>query len=136
MLIHILVSKQIGVFTWKMQISKRILFRKVGFVFLITLKSMATLVLLRKLLTGYVRIFLRWAQNEYAASYDAKNIKVPKSPKREVRIYTESEINAIFSSITAESDWLVLRNKCIIALMYDSGLRQAEVCSLRRSKIS
>ncbi len=119
-----------------MQISKRILFRKVGFVFLITLKSMATLVLLRKLLTGYVRIFLRWAQNEYTASYDAKNIKVPKSPKREVRIYTESEINAIFSSITAESDWLVLRNKCIIALMYDSGLRQAEVCSLRRSKIS
>ena len=84
----------------------------------------------------HVKIFLRWAQNEYTASYDAKKIKVPKSPKREVRIYTESEVNAIFSSITAESDWLVFRNKCIIALMYDSGLRRAEVCTLRRSKIS
>lgn len=84
----------------------------------------------------HITIFLRWAQNEYTASYDAKKIKVPKSPKREVRIYTESEVNDIFNSITAESDWLVLRNKCIIALMYDSGLRRSEVCTLRRSKIS
>lgn len=84
----------------------------------------------------HIKIFLRWAQEEYGASYEAKKIKVPKSPVREVRIYTESEVSMIFSEITAESDWLVLRNKCIIALMYDSGLRQSEVCTLRRSKIS
>lgn len=84
----------------------------------------------------HIKIFLCWAQSEYTASYDAKKIKVPRSPKREVHIYTESEVSVIFSSITAESDWLVLRNKCIIALMYDSGLCQAEVCTLRRSKIS
>lgn len=84
----------------------------------------------------HIKIFLRWAQEEHGASYDARKIKVPKSPKREVRIYTESEVSLIFSSITAESDWLVLRNKCIIALMYDSGLRQSEVCTLRRSRIS
>lgn len=84
----------------------------------------------------HVKIFLRWAQDEYGASYDAKKVKIPKSPKREVRIYTEAEVNAIFDSVSAESEWLVLRNKCIIALMYDSGLRQSEVCTLRRSKIS
>lgn len=84
----------------------------------------------------HMKVFLRWAQDEYGASYEAKKIKVPKSPKREVRIYTESEVKAIFDSITAESDWLVLRNKCIIALMYDSGLRQSEVCTLRHSRIS
>lgn len=84
----------------------------------------------------HVKIFLRWAQAEYDASYDARKVKVPKSPKREVRIYTESEVSEIFGSITAESDWMVLRNKCIIALMYDSGLRRSEVCTLRRSRIS
>ena len=75
----------------------------------------------------HIKIFLRWAQDEYGASYEAKKIKVPKSPKREIRIYTDLEVNMIFNEITAESDWLILRNKCIIALMYDSGLRQSEV---------
>lgn len=84
----------------------------------------------------HMKVFLSWAQDEYGASYEAKKIKVPKSPKREVRIYTKSEVSAIFEAVTAESDWLVLRNKCIIALMYDSGLRQSEVCTIRRSRIS
>lgn len=84
----------------------------------------------------HVKIFLRWAQNEYGASYNAKIIKVPKSPKKEVHIYTQIEVKMLFDSIKAESEWITLRNKTIIALMYDSGLRQAEVCTLRRSKIS
>ena len=37
----------------------------------------------------------------------------------------------IFETIHAESEWIINRNKCIIALMYDSGLRQSEVCSLK-----
>ena len=35
-----------------------------------------------------LKIFLRWCENEYKATYNAKEIKVPKSPKREVRIYS------------------------------------------------
>ncbi len=84
----------------------------------------------------HIKIFLRWAQNEYGASYDAKAIKVPKSPKKEVRIYSPDEVAMIFNACGMESDWLTYRNQCIIALMYDSGLRQAEVCSLRRRRIS
>lgn len=84
----------------------------------------------------HIKIFLRWAEQSHEVLYNAKHIKVPKSPKKNVRIYSPDEIAAIFENIDAESDWLVLRNKCIVALMYDSGLRQSEVCGILWSKIS
>lgn len=84
----------------------------------------------------HVKIFLRWAENEYCAGYSTRTVKVPKAPKRNVRIYSDQEVKQIFSSIRAETPWLTYRNKCIVALMYDSGLRQSEVCTLRKSKIS
>lgn len=84
----------------------------------------------------HVKIYLRWAENEYGACYRSRTVKVPKSPKRNVRIYSDDEVRQIFSSIHAETSWLTLRNKCIVALMYDSGLRQSEVCTLRKSNIS
>ena len=84
----------------------------------------------------HIKIFLRWCQSEYDVSYNAKTIKVPKSPKRSVRIYSDSEIAQIFQCVETDTEWLTLRNQCIIALMYDSGLRQSEVCGLKRSRIS
>lgn len=84
----------------------------------------------------HLKIYLRWSENEYGALYNAKAVKVPKSPKKAVRIYSDTEIRDIFNAVSADADWLVLRNKCIIALMYDSGLRQSEVCTLKRSKVS
>ncbi len=83
-----------------------------------------------------IKIFLKWLQSEYTVAYDYRKIKVPKSAKKNVKIYTPDELENIFTHIHAESDWLTARNKCIIALMYDSGLRQSEVCLLERSRIS
>lgn len=84
----------------------------------------------------HIKVFLQWCENEYGSRYRAKQIKIPKSPKKSVKIYSESDIREIFSVIHAETPWLTYRNKCIIALMYDSGLRQSEVCTLLRSRIS
>ena len=84
----------------------------------------------------HIKIFLQWCENEYTVSYSAHNIKIPKSPKRSVRIYSDDEVRQIFNAVSTEKDWLTLRNKCIIALMYDSGLRQSEVCTLLKSRIS
>lgn len=84
----------------------------------------------------HVKIFLRWAETEYKVSYSARPIKVPKSPKRIVRIYSDDEVREIFSCIHTDTPWITLRNKCIIALMYDSGLRQSEVCTLKRTNVS
>ncbi len=83
----------------------------------------------------HLKIFLKWAGEEYATLYDYKKIRVPKSPRREVRIYTADEVLLIFSSVHAECEWITLRNQAIVALMYDSGLRQAEVCGICRKNV-
>lgn len=38
------------------------------------------------------RIFLRWVYHEYGLSFNPSKIKVPKSPKKIVHIYTDTEI--------------------------------------------
>lgn len=83
-----------------------------------------------------LKVFLRWSEEELGISCDAKKIRVPKAPRREVRIYSPEEIFLIFDSVQAESEWMTARNRAVIALMYDSGLRQAEVCTLLRSRLS
>lgn len=82
-----------------------------------------------------VRIFFRWASAEYGLSFDPLKIKVPKSPKKNVHIYSDSEIHYIFSLVSTTVPWITARNRVIIALMLDSGLRQLEVCGLLRENV-
>lgn len=84
----------------------------------------------------HIKIFLKWSETEYSVNYSSKSIKVPKSPKKNVKLYSDDELFMIFDSISTDSEWLTIRNKSIIALMLDSGLRQAEICNLKYNKIS
>ena len=84
----------------------------------------------------HIKVFLKWLHDNYDVQYNYKRIKVPKNPKKNVRIYSTDELEEIFAHIYAENEWLTVRNKCIVALMYDSGLRQSEVCTLERSRVS
>lgn len=77
-----------------------------------------------------VRIFFRWASSEHGISFDPLKIKVPKSPKKNVHIYSDTEIRLIFSLVETSIPWITARNKATVALMLDSGLRQCEVCGL------
>ena len=82
-----------------------------------------------------VRIFLRWISQEYGLSFNPSKIKIPKSPKKIVHIYTDTEIRYIFDLISTSVPWITARNKAIVALMLDSGLRQCEVCGLLRKDV-
>lgn len=84
----------------------------------------------------HIKIFLRWLEDTYHISINAKHIRIPKPPKKLVKIYTDDEIVQIFQAIETDIEWITERNKCIVALMYDSGLRQAEVCNLMRENVS
>lgn len=77
-----------------------------------------------------IRIFLRWVYVEYELSFDPVKLKVPKSPKKNVHIYNDDEIRMIFDLVKTSIPWITKRNRAIIALMLDSGLRQSEVCTL------
>ena len=83
-----------------------------------------------------LKIFLKWLQGTYTTNYDYSKIRVPKSPKKKVKIYSDDEIRMLFNAVDTPYYWVTLRNKCIIALMYDSGLRQAEVCTLKKANVS
>ncbi len=76
----------------------------------------------------HTKVYLKWCSETYASTgFDYRKIKVPKSPKRHVLIYGDDEIKALFEGVEAENDWLIYRNRAILALMLDSGCRQAEI---------
>lgn len=93
----------------------------------------------RSTLSSYVRqlkVFLRWLESEYGLDLETSKLKVPRAYKKMVHIYTDQEIETIFSTISAESEWLTVRNQAMVALMLDSGLRQQEVATLQSADIS
>lgn len=77
-----------------------------------------------------IKIFLQWMEKKYSINLCARDIEVPKTEKKLVRIYSQEEILAIYRSVTSESEWITTRNRAIIFLMLDSGLRQNEICTL------
>ena len=83
----------------------------------------------------HLKIFLKWVSEEYEVIFDVSKIKIPKCAKKNVRVYSDDEIRLIFDSIKTSETWLTIRNKLMVALMFDSGLRRNEVVNLRRGNI-
>lgn len=79
----------------------------------------------------HFKIFVRWVCDNYDVSFTYKSIKVPKSAKKIVRVYSELEIKQIFDTIQHPLEWIGYRDRAIISFMLDSGIRQEEVCSLK-----
>ena len=93
----------------------------------------------RSTLASYIRqlkVFLRWLESEYGLDLETSKLKVPRAFKKVVHIYSDDEIQLIFNSISAESEWITVRNCAMVALMLDSGLRQEEVCTLQSADIA
>ena len=89
-------------------------------------------------ISSYMRnakIFLQWVSNEFGLAFDPKKIRIPKCPKKKAHIYSDDEIQQIFNSIQSPVLWISARNCAMVALMLDCGIRQCELCGLRRSEI-
>lgn len=83
----------------------------------------------------HLKVFLRWIELFYHMDLQTGFICVPKNNKKIVHIYSDIEILEIYKNITNSVPWIAVRNKLIVSLMLDSGLRQGEVCSLKRSNV-
>ncbi|NCC00928.1 MAG: hypothetical protein EOM34_09650 [Clostridia bacterium] len=83
----------------------------------------------------HLKTCLRWLENTYKLDIDVSSIRIPRTFKKMIHVYSNDEILYIFQSIRTSSSWMTARNKAIIALMLDSGLRQGEVCSLLHKDI-
>ena len=84
-----------------------------------------------------IKIFIRYLEdNEILPEGKlAKKIKLPKQPKKVIQLFTPDEVEKIFQAVDADEEWIVVRNRLIIALMYDSGLRQGEIPKLTYKEI-
>lgn len=83
-----------------------------------------------------VRIFLKWCSNEYddiAIRYE--RIRLLKMPKKEIALWKPEEIQMIFDVCEKSPEWLGIRDKLIIALLIDTGIRRQELCSLKKKDI-
>lgn len=92
----------------------------------------------RSTFATYIRnakIYLMWLESKYYVNLGATEIITPKSPKTMPYIYSAEDIALIFDNITSDVEWLALRNKSMVALMLDSGIRQEEVCNLKISDV-
>lgn len=82
-----------------------------------------------------LRAFLRWLyDNEYIEQNICSKFKLPKATRKVIDVLTEEEIRLLFDSIPGDH-FLAARNRLIIALMLDCGLRLHEVVTLTVSSV-
>ena len=77
-----------------------------------------------------LRAFLSWCYNNEIIDVDLCNrFKLPKSTRKVIDILSDAEISRLLNAVSG-SNWLSARNRLIVALMLDSGLRLNEVVGL------
>jgi len=82
-----------------------------------------------------VRAFFNWCvKEEYLTESPMKKVELPKVPKKVIEGFTAQEIAKMISAFTFK-DYLEVRNKAVIALMADCGLRSMEVRGLKESDV-
>lgn len=78
----------------------------------------------------HIRAFINWLHEEgYIENNLGSKLKLPKAPKKIVEILSNEEIEKLYNSINERTEF-GLRNKCIISLMLDSGLRRNEAITI------
>jgi len=77
-----------------------------------------------------LRAFLRWCyDNDYIEVNICQKFKLPKATRKVIDVLTDEEVERLFNCFRSPG-FLSARNRLIIALMLDSGLRLHEVVSL------
>jgi integrase/recombinase XerD len=88
---------------------------------------------------GYVRAlsaFFRWARQEQLISTNPMDgIRRPKLPKSIKPRFTEQEIKQLLDACNGGHPALAARNRAIILLLLDAGLRAGELCTLTMDRL-
>ncbi len=80
-----------------------------------------------------LRSFLRWLYDEgYIDVNICDKFKLPKATRKVIDVLSDEEIDKLLAALSGD-EWLTVRNRLIVALMLDSGLRLNEVVTLQRS---
>lgn len=86
-----------------------------------------------KTYTKGLKVFFNWL---YRSGYTSVNLNIylplPKAQRKIFDILSYSELQRLLNHFDT-SNFLGLRNICICALMFDSGLRRSEIINLKKS---
>jgi len=82
-----------------------------------------------------VKAFFSWCEKEgYIKDNVAKNVETPKVPKTVLNGFTTGEVAEMIDAFTYES-YIEVRNKAIIAMLADCGLRAMELRTLKSKDV-
>lgn len=85
--------------------------------------------------TRAVKVFFRWCyEEEYTETDITKKFKLIKVPPKIIEVLTDAELHTIINRY--DDSVIGIRNKCIILMMCDCGLRLSEVTSLKLDNVS
>lgn len=83
----------------------------------------------------HLRAFLNWLYNSDLVETDfCRKFKLPKAKRPIVDVLTDSEISALFGAFQGD-DFRNVRNRAILALFLDAGLRLNELVNIQRAMI-
>lgn len=89
--------------------------------------------------TNYIknlRIFIKWCIIEYGLSnLSYEKIRIPKLPKKQPYLYTDSEIKMMYESCICSVSWITERNRTILTILLDTGIRREEVRQIKKTDI-
>lgn len=92
----------------------------------------------RNTVVSYIRnikIFLTWIDGYERLSFNPSRIKKPRGEKKDPPIYNPKQWQLILATCETYIKWITLRNRAMVTIMFDSGIRRQEVCILRYSDI-
>ena len=81
------------------------------------------------------RAFYKYILNEnYVTNNPILKVNWMKEPKTIIKTFTDNEVRRMLEEYP-ESDYLSIRNKAIIAMLFDTGIRNYELCTLPEGNI-
>lgn len=82
-----------------------------------------------------LRSFLHYLYEEAYITEDiCSKFKLPKASRKIIDVLSDDEISMLLAALSG-NEWLTVRNRLIVALMLDSGLRLNEVVTLQASSV-
>ena len=82
-----------------------------------------------------LRSFLRWLyNNELTDTNICERFKLPKATRKVIDVLSDEEVARLFEALDGDG-WILTRNRLIVALMLDSGLRLNEVVTLQAGSL-
>lgn len=82
---------------------------------------------IRRRLSSAKSLFCFLCREERIRLNPARLVKGPKLPRRLPEVFTQSQITEVFDKMVSGEDFTLLRDRAIVELLYDEGLRISEL---------